>query len=119
MALKWKIWYSDGSTYSESDGPLENAPKCGVIVVAQTDETVGRKLDRSCDYYVLHDYGLRGVDQFGLYDYLTQPGYKLVFFGRTVSDKQWSEIWDAAANDPDLPAKSAYTRREREIQPGG
>ena len=116
--MKFKIYYDDGSTYTDQDGPIELAPKVGVICIAQEDAFAGRKIDRSCDYYVMHDYGMRGVDQFGLYDYLTQPGSKIVLFGRTVSDERWREIWDEAANrDTYLPLKSAMTDDERRLKP--
>jgi len=114
----WKIFYDDGSTYSDQDGTIETAPKLGVIIVASSDPDVGRKYDRSCDYYVWHSYGWRGVDQFGLYDYLSQSGSKVVLFGRTVEDRRWKEIWQQAIDDDYLPRKSAWHSDEAALRDG-
>ena len=112
--MRWKVYYSDGTTYCDMDGPIEDAPKRGVIIVASECDLMGRKYDRSTDYYCWFDYGWRGVDIFGMYDYLTQPGYKVVLFGRTVEDSVWRELWDIATRDDYLPRKSATSATETE-----
>mgnify|MGYP001822894045 CR=1 FL=1 len=112
---KFKIWYDDGSTYS--DGPPELAPKRGVQVIAQSDKDCGRTICRSDDFYVYQEYdgvwSFQGVDQFGLYDYLIEPGYKLVLFGRTIGNDEYRSILQCAVNDPDLPAKTSWQADER------
>lgn len=110
----WKIFYSEG-TYSDEDGPPENAPKRDVQTIAVKCETSGRRIERGSDYYIwVPDRGVwRGVDFFGMYDYMIDPGFKLVLYGRVLSDKEYSEIWTRATKDPDLPPKSAYMPYER------
>jgi len=112
--VQWKIFYSDG-TYSSDDGPPELAPKRDVQTIAVADEVVGRRIERGNDYYIYDTGrgGWRGVDQFGMYDYLIRPGFKIILFGRTLSDDDYREVWKRASKDPDLPAKSAFLPDER------
>ena len=41
MPPSWRIFYADGSTYSDEDGPVENAPGAGVEVVLQRSRAAG------------------------------------------------------------------------------
>lgn len=112
--MEWKIFYSN-STYSDLDGPPELAPKRDVQTIAVKSESAGRRIERGSDFYIwTPDNGVwRGVDFFGLYDYMIEPGMKIVLFGRVLSDDEYSQIWLRAAHDPDLPPKSAYLPDER------
>lgn len=114
MAINWKIYYSD-NTYSNLDGLPEHAPKRDVQAIAVVENSTGYRIERENDYYVWwpENGGWRGVDQFGLYDYLILPGYKIVLFGRMLNNDQYKDILNRAAKDPDLPRKSAYTKDER------
>jgi hypothetical protein len=53
------------------------------------------------------------VDKFGLFDYLIEPGFKVVLFGRTLTDDEYRAVWDKVCRDPDLPPKSGKLRGER------
>ena len=86
--MEWKIFYSN-STYSSDDGPPELAPKRDVQTVAVADDTCGRRIERGDNFYV-YRHGWRGCDQFGLYDYLIEPGYKIVLFGRSLTDDEYT-----------------------------
>ena len=114
MRAKFKIWYDDGTVYS---GKPELAPKRGVQCIAQTDPECGRTICRSDDFYVYQEYdgilGFQGVDQFGLHDYLIEPGYKLVLFGRTIGNREYKSILQKAVNDLDLPVKTSWDSGER------
>jgi len=101
----WRIWYQEG-TYSDDDGPLDDAPGLGVLVIAQADPDVGRELRYGSDFYVWDGRWL-GVDEHGLWDYLARPGWKKVVAGRTVSPRKMEAAYRAALADPDLPPKSA------------
>ena len=104
LRIKWRIYYSDGSTYSDEDGTPADAPGSGVICAACYDEDNRRKLAVSADYYV-YEAGMSpggrwlGVDLFGLWDYLARPGWKTVKFGRMVGDSQFRQVMLAATND--------------------
>ena len=112
--MQWKIYYSD-STYSDDEGPPELAPKRDVQAVVVKSELVGRRVERGSDFYVWAPGrgGWRGVDQFGLYDYLIDPGHKVVLFGRVLSNPEYRAVFERAANDPDFPENSAIHPDER------
>lgn len=114
MPVEWKIFYSDGS-YTNEDGPPELAPKRGVQAIAVRDDLIGRRIERSEDHYIWtpENGGWRGVDEFGLFDYLIEPGFKVVLFGRTLSNDDYRATWDRVANDSDLPPRSAVGTDER------
>lgn len=113
--MQWKIYYSN-STYSDEDGPPASAPKRDVQAIVVRDDAIsGRYIERSNDYYIWtpHNGGWRGVDMFGLFDYLSEPGTKIVLFGRTLMNEAFAKIWQRASKDQDLPAKSAFLPNER------
>lgn len=120
--VHWRIYYDDGSTYSNVDGPVERAPCLGVMVVVQRDRTVEVERLYYKHFYVwsheydrwlgLGDQRAPGDGHFGLYDYLTQPGWKKVLAGRTVPYDLFSRILDRAQQDPDLRLKSAILPTE-------
>ena len=112
--MQWKIFYSNG-TYSDEDGSPELAPKRDVQTIAVADDTAGRRVERGTDFYIWTPErgGWRGVDFFGVYDYLIDPGAKIVLFGRILSNEDYTGIWQLAAKDKDLPPKSAFLPDER------
>jgi len=111
----WRVFYADGVTYSDADGPTEDAPGQGVLVIAQADPDVGRELRYGSDFYVWDGGRWLGVDQFGLWDYLARPGWRKVLAGRTVGPREMEEAYRAALEDPSLPAKTA--RLPDEVSP--
>ena len=111
--MRWKIFYGDGSDYTDQDGPPELAPKRNVQTIAVANDLVGRRIERGNDFYILTDHGWRGCDQFGLFDYLIDPGAKIVLFGRSLATAEYRAIFDRASRDPYLPAKSAMLPEER------
>ena len=66
----WKIFYDDGSVFSNKDGSPEEAPCRGIQIITQSNERVGRSVARSSDYYIYSEKmgGWEGVDIFGLWD---------------------------------------------------
>ena len=109
--LEWRIYYGDGSTFSNEDGEPQFAPAMNVqvIVVKDTADTinnVGRRLWFGRDYYWWDDGEWIGGDHFGLYDYLQRPGWRRVLFGRSVPARRFIETRRKALADPDFPAYS-------------
>lgn len=104
--VAWRIYYGDGTTFSNLDGPPEAAPALNVMCVACYDDDNRRRLAHSMDYYFCPD-GTRwfGVDIFGLWDYLSRPGLKVVKFGRLIADLQYREVMAKAMQD--LPLEGA------------
>lgn len=111
--MKWKIYYENGSAYSNEDGDIFFAPTQGVQIVCFSDEDVGRRMIHRFDYYWPTTYGFSGGDLFALYEYLTGLGPKKVFFGKTVSDKTFKEILDKVLCDCYFPPKSAKHTLEK------
>ena len=115
--MKWKIYYGDRSTFSDQDGSPWVAPARDVQVIVISDPNHGWRTQAGFDYYVWDcragETRWWGVDQFGFYDYLIEPGVKRVLFGRTTTSKGFSEIFKLASNDPDFPDKTAFANKER------
>lgn len=85
--------------------------------IAQSDPDCGRTICRADDFYIYREFdgrlSFQGVDQFGLHDYLIEPGFKLVLFGRTIGNNEYKAILRKATTDPDLPVKTSWDSSER------
>jgi hypothetical protein len=100
----YTIFYGDGSEYS---GPPEDAPARDVQVIAQKHPLVGIELIAGKDYYIWDNGRWRGVDTFGMFDYLIEPGWKRVLMGRTMLQSEFRDIFKKA----DIK-KTGWTRDE-------
>lgn len=111
-APAWRVFYADGDTFDDGDGPPEAAPARGVIAVVSPDPRVGRIVDAGQDYYCWRDDAgtFYGMDQTGLWDYLAAPGWKRVLFGRSIPPAEYRAIYRQAVTDADFPAKSAWAQ---------
>lgn len=110
MALKWKIFYTGCSTYSDADGSPFDAPATGAQAVVKTDTATGRVLLSCCDYYWWDNArdAWYGGDVAGFYQYMMiAKGPKAVLFGQYISNEEFHNISVAALVDPDFPTKSA------------
>jgi len=89
MAVNWRIYYDDGSTFSNEDGSLQDAPAFGVQAVV-------------CDP------DLWGTGDFvGLIDYLIKIG--IVKFGRLARNEDYHQALTTARQDPDMgPDRHVY-----------
>lgn len=106
----WRIYYGDGSIFS---GDPEGAPARNVQVIVQHCPDHGWQAVSGTDYYVWRGGRWFGVDKFGLYDYLIDPGWKRVLFGRTLTREEYNLIWQQMMADPEMPKKTAFNKRER------
>ena len=107
---QWKVYYSDGSTFV---GAVEEAPARDIQVIVQLSKDHGWQAVSGDDYYIWRGDRWIGVDHFGMYDYLIEPGWKRVLCGRTISNAEFNTIWQQAMNDPEMPKKTAFGSRER------
>jgi hypothetical protein len=80
------VYYGDGAA-QEADG---SQPSRGVQVIVQSHPDTGSEIVTSSDYYVLDGDRWRGVDIFGLFDFLMDSG--IVLFGRTIGRDEYQEI---------------------------
>ena len=98
MAVKWRIYYGDGSIYSNEDGDAFHAPPSNVQVIINDGAVQSGKTA----YYWNPDNGWNGCDTFGLWDHLMMfIGPKAVLFGRTIRDDKFWEIMKRALKERD------------------
>lgn len=105
----WRIYYGDGSSYY---GDVELAPGRNVQIIVQSSREHGW-IARTGDFYVYRPGMWFAVDQFGLYDYLLEPGWKKVLFGRMLTNDEYNAIWKMVMSDPNLPKKTGFDKGER------
>jgi len=96
-----QVFYGDGS--SREGPPYESR---GVIAIVQPHTEVGAEIVAGKDYYVREDDRWKGVDIFGLFDFLMDSG--LVLFGRAIRDEEYYKVMAKA-----LEAKNGWLPRER------
>ena len=108
MSLKWRLYYGDGSTFSNADGPPQDAPCCNVQVIVSIEN--GRRIlqhgadnpTAHRDYYWWENDGWVIGDQAGYWQYMSEPGWKTVKFGRTIETEKFHEIIKRVLADPDF-----------------
>lgn len=105
--MRWRIYYDDGSTYSSADGAVEFAPCDGIIIIAQSDDDVGREILHRKDFYYWERGRWFGCDRYGLEDYLRRPGWKKIAAGRNTEHRNYQILFHRACTEPGLPAKTA------------
>ena len=108
--MNWKIFYSDGSTYSNDDGSPATAPPFDVQVIVQLDQTGGRYNQMGSDYYTWRDNRWWGVDIMGLFDYLAHYSPSVVKFGRTVDNETFQQMFRLAETDEDFPRRDGFNK---------
>ena len=94
----WKIYYNDGSTFSNEDGPPEMAPCTGVLAVAFFNLDNRREIAASKDFYWYDETPIYkdeaggtwyAGDISGFYQHMFRPGKKIMKFGAIVHDVIW------------------------------
>lgn len=91
----WRIYYADGTRFTDEDGTPYDAPARGVVVIVQADaENVFRTVTH--DFYIRQAWGWEGCDIFGLWDYLADCGAKTVKFGRTLKNADYERVFQRA-----------------------
>lgn len=106
----WRIWYDDGTTFTDDDGSPFEAPPLGVVCITQrTDDehhSTGHELVHLFDYYWFDPEGHLspwwGGEAFGLWDYLMRPGERKVVFGRTLDSPHYQGIIGKAMAFPEF-----------------
>jgi len=95
------VFYGDGS--SRKEPPYEAR---GVIAIVQPHPEVGAEIVTGKDYYVKENGLWKGVDIFGLFDFLMDSG--IVLFGRTVTSEEYYRIMKMVCE-----AKNGFLPHER------
>ena len=104
--LRWRIYYDDREPFTDRDGPPELAPGSGVQAIVQWKRATGFEVLNGEHYYTWTGDRWLSMNEHGLWDYLSTPGWKKVLFGRYISDELYNDILRAAKHDPDFPAKA-------------
>lgn len=94
--IEWRIYYVDGSDYSNEDGPAWLARKGGVAAIAVRDPAVGYIILTGSQEYDFFCYDAewdcpvwRNSNAFGFNDYMKEPGMRLVLFGGWMPNHEW------------------------------
>ena len=111
--VSWVIWYDKLPTFSDDEGESHEAPRWGVQCIAFYSADHGRVILHGHNYYWLEDGEWLGGDLLGLIDYVTRPGEKIVFVGRSVPPAVFWKIYNEADADPRLPPRSSYSALEK------
>lgn len=93
----------------------DELPALDVQVVAVAHPVVGVRLWCAKDYYWYEGDTWIGGDTFGLWDYLSRPGWKRVLFGRTISDTAYETICRAAWAETADPVKHGWLPDEQAV----
>jgi len=82
VEFRWRLYYEDGSTFSDGDGAPHESPAWGCIVVAQPGEVL---YGANADYFLYREdmqrwcqvgeTGVEGRVGVGLVDHLTHFGH--------------------------------------------
>lgn len=121
--MKWRIYYADGSTFSDSDGSPFEAPRQDVQVITYLNPNTG-KYDRlsQADYYYYEpeccDWGWWHCSPQGMMLHLLRAKSPLILFGAMVLTKQFTKIEVQALNDIPVGLKGVW-RREMDKQDSG
>jgi len=102
---KWRIYYSDGSTFDSTEGEPHEAPTEGFICAVGYDFAGGRYIQHKHDFYCWHSGEARwwGVDRFGLHDLLRRNELYAYKEGRSVPGEWYRELMRRAHEDADFP----------------
>lgn len=106
--MRWRIYYGDGSTYSDRDGDAYQAPVENVQVISQSDRSSAKgwilmhgRLTQDGYYCWRSDgYGWDLHEPAGFWDYMFHfRGPKAVIFGRTIPTDDFHKIVGRASEE--------------------
>lgn len=97
--MRWRIYYEDGTTFSDRDGDAFHAPPAGAQVIAREDATAPRGFrllhgatGHKEAFYWKHETW-QPCDLAGAWDYLLMHiGPKAIIWGRTIRDEDFYSL---------------------------
>ena len=112
--MRWRIYYDDGSVFTDQDGSPWDAPRTGVQAIAQPNDRIGWYILHSADayYFEASREGWSKADEYTKWDHLIRAYYPLLIFGRQMSDAAYQEILKRVHSDLPTP-KTGRLRGER------
>lgn len=114
MTVRWRVYYDNGSTFSNEDGTPEQSPAFGVICIVSTNDLIGRIILHKHDWYwwIADEKVWFGGDIFGLLDRLLHRlSTEAILQGRTVPNEAFRDTMGRADKDEDFPPKSGRLMR--------
>ena len=119
--LIWRIYYSDGSTFDNTQGYPLDSPVFGVQCIVMADPEpktsshhTGRLNIRSGDWYWWDGDRWWAGDVYGLHDAVIHGRCKVARQGQMLSATAFNEIYKRAEFDEDFPRRSANRPRDEE-----
>ena len=113
MAIDFRVYYSDGSTY---EGAVESTPIFEVLMIVERDADHGRRLVSNGDYYIYDDGKWLAVDFVGMLQYMARPSMEKRFLvGVMVHSEKWNNVVRRARSDPDFPTQTALSAYETRV----
>ena len=105
MSPKWRIFYSDGSSFDSNDGEPHQAPSLGFICAVGYDEAGDRYIMHGWDHYCYDQETDQwwGCDTFGLFDRLCQNKIYAYKMGRTITKTEYRALMHRADQDKQFP----------------
>jgi hypothetical protein len=105
--IEWRIYYGDGSTFSNLDGEVWEAPRRYVQLVRQRHPEKGSViLHGSMNdyvYYCWHGDQWRPHTQMGFEQYMDAPGrFKVRLCGYWIEDDAFKALMVKAQGDPEF-----------------
>jgi len=104
--VRWRIYYSDGTTFDSTQGSPDEAPAFGVQVILQLSDGGRRRESVSnADYYVYTPSGFWvGADLTGILDRLANRlPFSGFLIGRWDPRDEFLGILRTSEKDPDFP----------------
>ena len=97
----WRIYYADGSSFSNAQGTPFEAPRQGVVAIAQEDENTGYVIHHALDYFYWEPEigGWANTDLIGAFDHLVRAKQPLLLIGRMMARKAYYDLLQSIARD--------------------
>lgn len=112
--MDWRIYYSDGTTFSDEDGPWVIAPPKGVVCVVTLDPTGvwGRFVLQNHEfYYKTLDREVMCSEELSLVEvHVPDINPSQIKRGGNAWQDDWNTILHAATHDPDFPTGTPRRR---------
>jgi len=106
MAVQWRIYYADGSTFDSDQGAPDDAPGYGALLILQLSEG-GRSRDTvyGADFYLFTEAGVWIMaDKMSVVDMMVnRVPFSGFLAGRWVHTDDYWEVTKAAYADRDFP----------------
>ena len=109
-SIPFKVYYRDGSSYV---GDPEKAPILGVALIVQFSKENGREIVSHGDYYCWYQDRWQSCGYDSMIAYMSEPGWKKYLIGVQIYQDDWDELNRLAESDPDFPARTARSAREK------